>query len=246
VSWQILFPIFTNISPRFISIQQTFGIPPIGGWPRLTPGALGKRKHETVVEVLRLLPYFHCKTAIHWKSNLINYAIADLEDIESDSFRREGGLEFWSSNGRRNKKYFVYLAFGYESGGRDLLLNVRDGEIVEDVLRMNALAPRDVREYLDELKEAYRSLKLIPCVGRVTIGAEQVPEASGSITEEEFLAQGEYWESDLDIQYIRQLYRQHGWPDAFRREDAKAAVDRLMELVMERRGERCEMEDRDW
>jgi hypothetical protein len=220
--------------------------PPTGGWPGLTTGAFGNWKDKKVVEVLRQLPYFHSKAAIHYKSKLLDYASADLEMIKSESIEREEDFEFWSSKGKRHRKYFIYLAFGHEGGGRDLLLNVKDGEIIENVLEMDTLSPCDVREYLNKLKRAYRSLKLIPCLGRITIEAEKVPETSRNITEVEILAQSANWGTDLDVQYVRQLYRQHGWPDAFRREDAKAAVDSLMELVMERRDDEWEMEDEYW
>lgn len=220
--------------------------PPTGGWPGLTTRAFGNWKDKTVVEVLRRLPYFHSKAAIHYKSKLLDYATADLEMIKSDCTDREEDIEFWSTKGKRHRKYIVYLAFGHESGGRELLLNVRDGEIIEDVLETDTLSPCDVRRYLNKLKLAYRSLKLVPCVGRITIEAEKVPETVRKITEEEVLAQSANWGTDLDVQYVRQLYREHGWPETFRREDAKAAVDRLMELVMERRDDEWEMEDEYW
>ncbi|KND93935.1 hypothetical protein TOPH_01946 [Tolypocladium ophioglossoides CBS 100239] len=80
----------------------------------------------------------------------------------------------------------------------------------------------DVSVFLKSLKEAYRSLQLISCVGRVTIEADHVYEREGPITEDE---------------YIRQLYRQHGWLDAFRREDAERVVETLMETIVEQRGD---------
>ncbi|OAQ63637.1 hypothetical protein VFPPC_09706 [Pochonia chlamydosporia 170] len=203
--------------------------PPTGGWPGLTTRAFGNWKDKTVVE-----------------SKLIDYATADLEMIKSDCTDREEDIEFWSTKGKRHRKYIVYLAFGHESGGRELLLNVRDGEIIEDVLETDTLSPCDVRRYLNKLKLAYRSLKLIPCVGRITIEADKVPETVRKITEEEVLAQSVNWGTALDVQYVRQLYREHGWPEAFRREDAKAAVDSLMGLVMERRDDEWEMEDEYW
>ncbi|KJZ70046.1 hypothetical protein HIM_10550 [Hirsutella minnesotensis 3608] len=170
----------------------------------------------------------------------------NFDRIKEETAAKEEGLEFWANKGQRKSKYFVYLAWGRESGGRELLLNVKDAEVTEDVLETNTLPPRNIIEYLNDLKEAYRNLRLIPCQGRVTIEADDVAERSSHISKRQVLAQSESWGTDLDIQYVRQLYRQHGWPDAFRRKDAENAVEELMEAVLDQRDDEWEREMEDW
>ena len=86
--------------------------------------------------------------------------------------------------------------------------------------------------FFEKFKEEYSSLRLIPSKGQVSIEADRVPERAVGlppITEEEVKVQKDEWHTDLDVQYLRQLYREHGWPDAFRREECLEKVDRLME-----------------
>lgn len=49
-------------------------------------------------------------------------------------------------------------------------------------------------------------------------------------------AQTDSWETDLDVQYVRQIYREHGWPEAFRKDDAEKVLVEIIE-AMEERGE---------
>jgi len=127
------------------------------------------------------------------------------------------------------------IAQGYESGGRDFWLNVQHGEIMEDMIRCDWVGSFDVKGFFDRMKEDYRSLNLIPCLGRTTNDlASRTPERSDEIDVEEVRAQTEHWGTDLDVQYVRQIYRKHGWPDAFRRDEATAAIDELMESMSER------------
>ncbi|KAM0228962.1 hypothetical protein ACHAPO_010369 [Fusarium lateritium] len=130
------------------------------------------------------------------------------------------------------------LALGHETGGRHLWLNVRDGEITDEENKFQQSDPVDIKEYFNGLKEAYRNLILIPYPGRVTIEVlhpvDELPEGK-TVTEEEVIAQEQWWPTYLDIQYIRQLYRGFGWPNAFRKDEAFRAVDRLMEKLPEDR-----------
>lgn len=93
-------------------------------------------------------------------------------------------------------------------------------------------------DFFDKLKEAYRALQLIPCPGRIPIDADRVGEADEClrITQGEVLAQERDWGTDLDIQYIRQLYRQYGWPNNFQKNIATKALNDLMVLIEEQRG----------
>lgn len=129
--------------------------------------------------------------------------------------------------------HIVSIAHGYESGGRHLLLDVRNDQIIEGQIRCGSVGKFDVVEWFETMKEAYRSLKLIPCLGYETLEVghvEERPASEGDISEEEVRAQKYAW-TDLDAQHVRQVYRKYGWPEDFRREEAKKYIDELMESM---------------
>ena len=65
-----------------------------------------------------------------------------------------------------------------------------------------------------------------------SIEAQKVEERSDRISEEEVHAQTEMgWGTDLDIQYIRQIYRDHGWPNAFRKDEIGEVCEKLSEAL---------------
>lgn len=128
------------------------------------------------------------------------------------------------------------IAWGHESGGRDFWLNVWDGEVIEEEIRCQSNGSCDVGDFLEGLKEQFISLGLVPCLGKVMIEAQGVEEGEEVITEEEVCEQGDEWYTDLDVQYVRQIYRAHGWPRVFRKEEAFEAIEKLMEKIEENRG----------
>ncbi|PGH11881.1 hypothetical protein AJ80_06946 [Polytolypa hystricis UAMH7299] len=220
-------------------------IPPPGGWPGLTPEFCAGYKSDYAVEVLRHLPYFerpdlcaHNPSQVHYKSELVDYSSWSRRDFETETtcYIWEDWGEFESSKGVLvDMKDVISIASGHESGGRELFLDVKHGEITEYMVRGDPLDPVDARSYFRDLKEAYRSLELIPCRGMVTMEAD-AGETADNITEEQVGAQTEEWGTDMDVQYIRQIYRQHGWPDAFRRDDAEDAVFKLLDKLNDKRG----------
>ncbi|OJD10787.1 hypothetical protein ACJ73_09697 [Blastomyces percursus] len=209
-------------------------IPPPGGWPGLTAEFCAGLKSDYAIKVIRHLPYFekpnlhgHNPSQLHYKSELIDYSSCSRRELETICKRWEYWVDFESSKGVLvDLKDVISITTGHESGGRELLLDVKHGEITEHMIRGNPLDPVDIRSYFNGLKEAYRSLDLIPCRGMVTI-IDESDEANDNITENQVCAQIEEWGTDLDIQYIKQIYRQHGWPYAFRRDDAEKAIDKL-------------------
>ncbi|RTE82378.1 hypothetical protein BHE90_003042 [Fusarium euwallaceae] len=80
---------------------------------------------------------------------------------------------------------------GREGYGRELWLNVNDYEIIEDVIRADTRESVEIDYYFESLKEAYRKLEHIPCRGRVTTEAEDIPERESDVTMEEVHAQTE-------------------------------------------------------
>ncbi|PVI02293.1 hypothetical protein DM02DRAFT_523345, partial [Periconia macrospinosa] len=78
---------------------------------------------------------------------------------------------------------------------------------------------------------------LIFCPNRETQEADRVDERNSLITQEEALAQEEEWGTHLDWQFVRQVYRQHGWLDFFRKDEAVKAIEEFMALKSDQRGE---------
>jgi len=213
-------------------------IPPPEGWPALPEDGPANYRSAFATEVIRRLPYFYSNAAIHYKSALMDYSTMDPKYFDPDDPVEPDYLDLYSDrqDGPADMADVVQIASGHESGGRDFFLNTHAGEICEEVIRCDGLGPYDVRDWMRDMKEAYRSLALVPCVGRVTIEADRVPERGDEIAEAEVRAQDERWGTNLDVQYVRQVYRRHGWPDAFRREEAMAVIDGLVEDMRETRG----------
>ncbi|CAG7562526.1 unnamed protein product [Fusarium equiseti] len=227
--------------------------PPPEGWPGLDPLLNHLARSDKVGEVMKHIPYFDndCTSYIHFKSRFVDYpnlpedCFEDVMDwrLNSDnrtwSTRRETFVDFYD---------FFPLALGRETWGRHIWLNVRDGEIMQEDNKVQDVEPVDLKEYLEGLKQAYINLNLIPCRGRlileVTKDVSELPDGQ-RITEEEVIAQDEEWETELDIQYIRQLYRDFGWPNAFKRDEAFDAVDKLMDKIRDRR-EEWELDYEEW
>lgn len=137
--------------------------------------------------------------------------------------------------GEGGHSHLLPIASGYESGGRAILLDTLHGEITVEVVRCGTCLPVDIKVFFDALKERYRVLELIPCPGREIEEADRVPKREELIGEEEVRAQSEKGGTDMDWQYVRQLYREYGWPDRFRREEAIKALQYFMAQDHERR-----------
>lgn len=213
-------------------------IPPPEGWPSLTQELCGSSLSEYALNVMRHIPYFAQNPDdphVHYKSRFIDYTQCTKADFES-LFDYRDGDEFWTFEGFIDNQNVFALSEGYESGGRYLYLNARYGEINEDVVRMNLISAVDMKEYLGNMKEAYRTLKLIPCRQRIPLEVWDIPESTREITKEEVISQTDVWMTNLDVQYIRQVYRHYGWPDHFQREEAFKEVDEVMDLMEEKRG----------
>ncbi|KAH7316714.1 hypothetical protein B0I35DRAFT_261759 [Stachybotrys elegans] len=212
-------------------------IPPPGGWPDFPPACYSELKSPKVIELMKHMLYFsHAWTAIHYKSGLIDYLSMNPKWFTELDWREEDE-EFIDSEGDPfDPRDVLFLAWGHESGGRDLVLDVRGGEIIEISIRMDTKDGEDINSYLENLKDEFRSFKLIPRTGCITYEAHDVEETEEEITEDDVAAQESEFGTDLDWQYVRQVYRQHGWPDAFRQEEAEAAIDRLEERIFDTRG----------
>lgn len=110
------------------------------------------------------------------------------------------------------------LAAGDGNGWSVFFPNTVDGEINEIILSSSTPGPIPLKMWIDEMQNAYNCLHLIPCPGRVTMDCRDVSERKEQdvrITEDQFREQTEDWPTELDVQYVRQVYRDCGWPHAF-------------------------------
>ncbi|RGP66169.1 hypothetical protein FSPOR_6789 [Fusarium sporotrichioides] len=205
-------------------------IPPPTGWPEITAESCGHTKSHYTVEVMRYLPYFNNKSTsqIHHRSKLF-----DLTAWKPGDFKKHSEIhefkEFWSSEDEQDPSDVVCIAEGYGTFGRRLWLLVKDCEIIEELHKADMCGVVRVEDFFSNLREQYENLKLIPGERRITIEAENVPERKQRITEDEVNSQTEEWGTDLDIQYVRQIYRDYGWPHSFNMEAAFRAVDTWLE-----------------
>ncbi|KAK7189039.1 hypothetical protein DPSP01_004147 [Paraphaeosphaeria sporulosa] len=219
-------------------------IPPPEGWPlECLPKNVIRKKSSRTIELMRHLPYFKeakKSTHLHYKCKLYDYTDAEQHDgiRVGDECTFESEEEFESFDGEKvDPADMLVLAWGYESGGHQFFLDTLRGEMTVDIVRCNLLSADPVEYFFGELREKYLSLKLIPCSGRETEEAESVPEREEHIDQSEVLAQELEWGTDLDWQFVRQVYREFGWPDAFRREEAVRVIEDFMALKSNERGE---------
>jgi hypothetical protein len=229
-------------------------IPPSQGWSvEKLPQNVIKNKSDVMGEVMRHLPYFSKPKSnktpqLDWKCTLLSYI--DPDEHENAEYREDFTLgemnaDFMSDQGPVDQANLLVIAWGYESGGINLILDVVHGQITQDIIGVDVESPEDVQEYFDKKKTAFRAMKLIGCPGRETwlsdhVGPSDAPirqDRSEPITEEEVRAQSKKWGTDLDREYVKQVWKQHGWPDAFRREEAVKSIESFMAFDRDRRYE---------
>ncbi|KAH7235718.1 hypothetical protein BKA59DRAFT_485197 [Fusarium tricinctum] len=214
--------------------EASLKIPPLTGWPQITRTSpkFAHFKSDYTLEVLRHLPYFNQKPPAQFypASELLDFTEISRETLKFyHAYDRDS--EFWSTEDKVDERDVVGFSRARENGSLFYLL-VKDCEIIEDLVEgSGAQSSIPVEEFFENLKEQYQTLKLIPSPGRETIYAERVPEIERRIMEEEVHAQTEDWGTYLDIQYIRQIYRDHGWPNSFRLEEASKVIDDWQEEV---------------
>ncbi|GKU11787.1 hypothetical protein FLAG1_12144 [Fusarium langsethiae] len=226
----VLFVDFYSFMATLNFDKSELKIPPPTGWSEVTLESCGHMKSDYTVEVMRYLPYFDNKSTsqIHYRSKLFDLTVWTPGDFKKHSEIHQA-MEFWSSEDEQDPSDVVCIAEGYGTGGRGLWLLVKDCEIIEELSEVDVMSAVPVEDFFSNLREQYENLKLIPGERRITIEAENVPERKQRITEDEVNGQTEEWGTDLDIQYVRQIYRDYGWPHSFDMEAASRVVDTWLE-----------------
>ena len=220
--------------------RDALQIPPPGGWPNLTPEkcrAWGKT--DFVVNLLAHMPYIKSGDRdydyIHFKSNLIDWSSVPDDGWGEDWLRHieiTASSEFVNPDGTKADRvppHIVSLATGYESGGRDILLDTEAGELIVEEIRCGLDFQDDVHDALVHIKDLYLNLHLI-----IVPGVEAI-ERSGSIKDipitelPDPMAQRpeeNYWPTETDIRWLRHIFRTHDWPsENWRKEEAAQAVE---------------------
>ncbi|KAJ4339558.1 hypothetical protein N0V95_007748 [Ascochyta clinopodiicola] len=103
----------------------------------------------------------------------------------------------------------IGIAKGYESGGRNFVLDVYKGVVYEDIIRCQQMRGVDLMKFFQGLREQYEKLDLVPIQG-------------------DFFESESGEDGDEEIDDYREIYFSHGWPgEGFRKEEALAAVEAL-------------------
>ena len=103
-----------------------------------------------------------------------------------------------------------------------MYLDTIRGEMIIDELKCDDES-MDMKEYFDFLKEQYRSLNMIkiPTEHTIEIRDSQEAAALGEVNETLVFSQTDSWfPTSIDIQWIKQIFWSHGWPDNFRKDEA--------------------------
>ncbi|KAK4442665.1 hypothetical protein QBC34DRAFT_479925 [Podospora aff. communis PSN243] len=99
----------------------------------------------------------------------------------------------------------------------------------------DAIKFRDICDYIKKRKFQLRKLVHIPCPGRETMEIDHsLGKPEGEVTEEQVFAQEiKAWGTDLDFRYMRQVYREHGWPEEFEREECWEFIEGFLARMEE-------------
>ncbi|KAK3991437.1 hypothetical protein QBC44DRAFT_392921 [Cladorrhinum sp. PSN332] len=220
--------------------RENLKIPPPEGW-KLPRDMVGERVTDFAFEVMRHLPYFKPSNCpIDYKSELIDYTSVDPNDLLDTWSYMKDDTEFWGHEDVLDPSHVFPIALGYESNGVNLFLCPLEGCLYIEYIRSNGPLVMNVEERFAEYKERYRNLELIPFPGKVALDLEikgrldEFTEAKEKIAEEDVLAQEEEFPTVLDVQYLKQIYREYGWPLAFRREECFERVETLLESIAEK------------
>lgn len=210
-------------------------VPPPQGWFQMPPGGNPGWKSDFALEVMRRLPHLsgspYDEVFVHYKSSCLG-CVGPEPWVLQDGTQWDYHDGWCAETHELDVRHLIPLTTGHESGGRDIFLDVRGGYIIEEEIRGNTAEYKDARDYLQDLKEKYRTLKLIPCRNRDTIEAQSIGEYQGErrLTMEEVLAQDDdTFHTELDIHFLRQVYRDLGWPNNFDPHKAEDEIGDLME-----------------
>ncbi|KAI8960797.1 hypothetical protein F5Y11DRAFT_358166 [Daldinia sp. FL1419] len=175
--------------------------PPQGGWPNLRANLQSFEKSDEVISLLRHLPY-----------------------IRRPSDDRDRKISDWAAKGRMAGEDFKMLSedfsiredvpphvVGLTFGGRNNPIFLLDTELGVRAEGQYWAIP----DFFGVLEDQFRELKFIPTSSRTVMDVYTTP--------------GPY--SDGMIPMLRDIYREHGWPDLerYRKRECLEAVQMALE-----------------
>lgn len=219
-------------------------VAPADGWPDLTPEHCTHFRGDYALQVLRHLPYLGGRPPqlLHYQCEVVDYTVVDRgwfvkHHMDSDI------EEWWSTLSQVPAAWMLPLALGVGAQASSFYLNVVDAEVCEVVSGLGDAPPKPLAAWVAEMKELFARLRLIPCDGKLTLVCKDVKDTEERIGEDEFRAEEGYFPTDLDVRFVRQVYREYGWPERFRYKEAMAYLLPLLQDVAEDNDDRWWM---DW
>ena len=150
----------------------------------------------------------------------------DSEESEDDAIAEPEPLSEESI-----MKYRVVLAEGHESNGVNLLLDTMSGMIFEEVIGAYSGKTLYTKTFFKEKKREYMNCELLFIPGDDPILIENQPTSECLESEDEATATEPsfpgtpFLRTNMDSQWIRHLYRSHGWPSrAWKKDEGLAAI----------------------
>jgi hypothetical protein len=220
--------------------------PPPEGWPNLAPEHVGTWKEDFALEVMRHLPYFQNggNTQADYKQRFEDYSVWSPRQFAEPEWW-EQYMDYERDGSPFHPRMAFIVAQGHESGGQQWVLDAEHGEMWVVSMRCDTQGPFDLREFFEAFKDKTRRLQILSLRGQEVIDSSEVEERAERISEAEVIAQDVEELSDferffgntpLDLQYLRQIYRDQGWPDAFRRTECEDYVHNFMVRFEEQTG----------
>ncbi|PMD40584.1 hypothetical protein L207DRAFT_633572 [Hyaloscypha variabilis F] len=190
--------------------------PPPEGWPEINAHSMaGLNKTDDVIELLKHLPYTPWSVQIAYQTHTIDYTTPDIQnDIEKA--RLEGHIVPVGAG--VIPEHVVPLTMGGIYGSA-LLLDTKEGTVTDYILMerperetaargdpnyWRAYRTLPVAEFFQSWIDNYRSLDWVTVPDNVDDGAML---SHTKRTDE-----------------VRAIYRAHGWPDSFRRDECRKAL----------------------
>jgi hypothetical protein len=127
----------------------------------------------------------------------------------------------------------IVLSQGYETGGRDIILDVIKGVIYEDVLGLSLQEGIEVKSFFKDLRDRYETLEMVPVHGNMYVDAPET-EDDEKLAEDPFAIEDRE-KADIEIQKrFKHIYREHGWPgESYKKDEALAAIEAFRLRVQE-------------
>lgn len=210
-------------------------VPPEEGWPDFPEDGFEGFHTPLVREYLRHIPYITGEYQASQMSFFYDYRGIGGDQLSAGGYTHQTMKDYRANPKVKNPFHWVdteeywdwntMICLSYSNGStgtRWHTLDVLRGYIYECRVRIDYRC-MDIDEFLAEWRNELDSLINIPMpypYGNMFNGFEE-SEGKMHVTLEEALSDA-HWEGEVSMQYVRQIYRNHGWPSQFRCHEAFA------------------------